>query len=63
MSELSDDVNMFEQDYVDSLGIFQLLLGIEKDFGITLLPEDIIGDNIATINGLSKIISSKDSLK
>ena len=48
--------NMFENGYVDSLGLFGLLLDIEEKFNIVLTEDDILDDSASTINGLSSIL-------
>jgi acyl carrier protein len=45
--------------HLDSFEIMQLILAIENEFNITLLPEDTESEEIRTIEGLANIIKGK----
>jgi acyl carrier protein len=51
------DVNYFEHELLDSLGIVQLIVGIEDDFGVRLEPENMQDPRFCTIRGLGEIIT------
>jgi len=58
---IKSDVNMFENDYIDSLGFFGLLMDLEMEFDITLDENDILDHNASTIEGLVNILIKKGS--
>ncbi|SFV68602.1 hypothetical protein MNB_SM-5-255 [hydrothermal vent metagenome] len=54
--------NMFEQGYIDSLGIFTLFVLIEEEFDIDMSLDDVANFNIKTIKQLAQFIQSKSVL-
>ncbi|MDH4187791.1 MAG: phosphopantetheine-binding protein [Nitrospira sp.] len=50
-------VNYFEAKLIDSLTVINLILEIEKRFGIQFSPEDFQDRRFATIGGLSELIT------
>lgn len=57
--DIKISVNMFENGYIDSLGLFGLLIDLETNFGITFDENDILDSGASTIEGLAKILSKK----
>ncbi len=55
--ELEDDENMFELGYVNSLFAMQLVLFVEKEFGITISREDLDFSNFRSINAISELVA------
>lgn len=55
-SESLLDENYFERELLDSLGIVQMIVGIEDDFGVRLEPEHMQDPRFCTIRGLGQII-------
>jgi len=54
--------NMFEQGYIDSLGIFTLFVLIEEEFDIDMSLDDAANFDIKTIKQLAQFIQSKSVL-
>lgn len=50
------DMNLFENDMLDSLGIAQLIAEIESNFDLEIDPEDIVPENFSTINEIVNLI-------
>jgi len=46
--ELEADMDLFEAGLLDSFGVVQLFVELEKKFGVVLAVEDISRENIAT---------------
>ncbi|WP_317316146.1 D-alanine--poly(phosphoribitol) ligase subunit DltC [Peptostreptococcus russellii] len=46
------DLDMFENELLDSLAIIEVLLGIEEKLGISLQPTDLERKDMATVNNL-----------
>lgn len=46
------DLDMFENELLDSLAIIEVLLGIEEKLGLSLQPTDLERKDMATVNNL-----------
>ena len=57
--ELRDDENIFAMGFVNSLFAMQLVLFLEKEFGITIENEDLEMENFQTVNAVTNLIESK----
>jgi acyl carrier protein len=51
------DDNYFERELLDSLGIVQMIVGIEDSFGVTLETEHMQDPRFCTVRGLGAIIA------
>jgi acyl carrier protein len=51
------EVNYFERQLLDSLGIVQMIVGLEEDFGVRLEPEQMQDPRFCTIRGLGQIVA------
>jgi acyl carrier protein len=58
--EIKQDDNIFELGIVHSLFAIQLILFIEKSFGIELEDEDLDFDRIKTVNDIVQLIEDKN---
>ena len=54
---LENDTELLQSEILDSLGIAQLVAGIETEFDIELDGDDILPENFSTINSISNLIS------
>jgi acyl carrier protein len=59
---VSDQENIVETGLIDSLGIMQLVLYLEKEFLIKVKDEDIIPEHFESIDAISAYIG-KSSMK
>ncbi|OYD09087.1 acyl carrier protein [Paludifilum halophilum] len=59
--QFSDDDNIFERGFVNSLFAMKLLNYIEQDFGITVDNEDLDIANFSTVNNIVSLIEKKRS--
>lgn len=57
--EITDDLNLLEEEIIDSLGIFTLVAFIEQKFGVAVEAEEVKLDNFETIQAITKLIESK----
>lgn len=53
------DINLFENDFLDSLGYTELLVAIEEDFGIELSPTEVKREMVDTPNKIIELIKSR----
>ncbi|MBI2311676.1 MAG: acyl carrier protein [Betaproteobacteria bacterium] len=55
------DFPIIEAGLVDSLGIFKLVAFIEEQFRVNVEPDEILFENFATINAITKLVRAKQS--
>jgi acyl carrier protein len=53
-----DNVDLLEEEIVDSLGIFTLVSFIEDKFGVSVDPEDINLDNFQNLDTITKLVEN-----
>jgi len=53
--ELADE-NFVSMELLDSLGIVEMLTGIEEDFGVWLEPAEMQDPRFCSISGLAEIV-------
>ena len=53
------DADLFEAGLLDSLGIIEVLLKIEENFGLKLQPTDLERKDMATVNNLVEFLKTK----
>ncbi len=56
-SLFSRDVNMWENGYVDSAGVIEMIAFLEETFDITLPEEALFDPDFTNIRGISRIVS------
>lgn len=57
--ELVGDEDIFSLGFVNSLFATQLIMFLEKEFDITVEPEDMDLNNFRTINAIVEFVESK----
>jgi acyl carrier protein len=58
-SPLKDDDSFFEKEVIDSTGVLELVLFIEQTFGFAVEDEEIVPENLDSINQLIAYVRSK----
>jgi methoxymalonate biosynthesis acyl carrier protein len=61
--DLQDDEDIFASGIVNSLLAMQLVLFVEKEFGIAVEDEDLDLDNFRSVNALAGLVERKAALK
>jgi len=56
---LSDDVSFLESGLIDSTGLLELIAFIERRYGIRLDDQEIVPDNLDSVNRLNAFLSRK----
>jgi acyl carrier protein len=56
---LKDDEDIFSVGFINSMFAMQLVLFVEKEFGIKIGPEDLDFDNFKTMNAIQHLIETK----
>ena len=58
-ADIDPDLNLFESGRVSSLFAMQLILFVEKEFGIEVANEDLDVNNFRSLNAISAFIMEK----
>lgn len=61
--ELTDDQDIFEMGFVNSLFAMQLVLFVEKEFGFSVEDDDLDIANFRSINAINALIERKATLE
>lgn len=56
---LEDDDSFLEQGIIDSTGVLELVAFIEETFGIKVEDEELIPENLDTINNIVAFVERK----
>ena len=57
--KLTNETNLLDDWFVDSLSLIELVMFLEKEFSINLQRVDINGSNFYNIDSLAQFVSSK----
>ena len=57
--ELGNDDSFLEQGIIDSTGVLELVEWLEDEFDITVDDEELIPENLDSVNSLAAFISRK----
>lgn len=60
--DYSDDASFLEEGIVDSVGIMELVLFIEENFGLTVDDEDLTPDNFDSVDRLAEYIKKRQAV-
>ncbi len=58
---LEDDVSFLEEGIIDSTGILELITFLEEDFSIEIDDEEMIPENLDSINNLIVFLKKKQA--
>ena len=53
------DEDLFASGVLDSLGVLQLVLFVEEQFGIKVADEDVVLENFQTLDAMARYIASR----
>lgn len=56
---LGHDDSFLEKGIIDSTGVLEVVSFIEEEFGISVDDEELIPDNLDSVNKLARFISEK----
>lgn len=59
VQQLADDENIFERGFANSLFALQLVIFVEKQFGITVEDVDLDMGNFSSIDGITAFVVAK----
>jgi acyl carrier protein len=58
-ADLTDDTSFLEQGIVDSTGVLELVAHLEKAYGIKVQDNELIPDNLDSINAIAGFLAKK----
>jgi len=58
---LTDDTDMFESAFLDSVSTVELIASLEKEFSIKLRDEDVFSPRFATIRSIAELLQERES--
>lgn len=53
------DADLFAEGVLDSLYFVELLLRLEREFGLTIAPEDVDLDRFRSIAGIARFVAAR----
>jgi len=56
---LTDNSSFLEEGIIDSTGILELVSFLEEEFGITVDDEDLIPENLDSVNNVTNYLARK----
>ncbi|HCA45972.1 MAG TPA: hypothetical protein DEP45_01075 [Armatimonadetes bacterium] len=60
-AEMGDDENLMENYGIDSVNLFEIVVGLEEQFEISFEDEDFSVDLFANVNSLADFVERKRS--
>lgn len=58
-SELNSEDSFLEKGIIDSTGILEIIFFLEEEFGISVEDEEMLPENLDSVNNIVKYLSSK----
>ena len=59
--DLKNDASFLEEGIIDSTGVLELIDWLEEEFGMSVEDEELIPENLDSVNLLSAFIAKKTS--
>ena len=53
------DINLLEEDLIDSMDYVELLLDIQDEFGVVIAPSEVTREEMDTPNKIISVIASR----
>ncbi len=53
--------NLFTRRAIDSMGMLRLLAFLEKTFGVQILDEDMVPENLETVRSIAALVRRKQA--
>lgn len=57
--DIADDASLMETYGIDSVALFELVIGLEEDFGVAMEDVDFQIDTFKTVNSIAAFIEAK----
>ena len=56
---ITDDDSLLDKGIIDSTGVLELIMFIEENFNIKIKDEEIVPENLDSLNRIDKFLSKK----
>ena len=56
-----DNISLLDEGIIDSVGVMELVSFLEQDFGLTVEDEELIPENLDSVDNLAGYISRKQA--
>jgi len=60
-AQMGDDENLMENYEIDSVNLFEIVVGMEEQFGISFEDDDFSVDLFATVDSLADFVERKQA--
>lgn len=60
-SALANDDSFLDKGIIDSTGILELVMFLEEEFGLAVADEELLPENLDSINNLVKFVAQKQA--
>lgn len=57
--DIADEANLMQEYNLDSVNLFEIVVGLEEEFGITLEDTDFSTDTFATVQSIAEFVAAK----
>ncbi len=57
------EADLFEQGYVDSVGVVELLGFLQEEFNVEIPDDDLLADDFSSISGIARIVLRNSRLQ
>lgn len=57
--EIDDDENLMDEYNIDSVNLFEIIVGLEDEFGIQLEEEDFNVETFSTVSNIAGFVQRK----
>ena len=58
-AELDDNQSLLDSGVIDSTGVLEVIAFLEQTFGISIADEEIVPENLDSINNMTRYLASK----
>lgn len=58
---IADDASLMETYDIDSVALFELVVGLESEFGVSMEDMEFSPDNFETVNAMAKLVEEKQA--
>ena len=60
-ADIQDDENLMDEYNIDSVNLFEIIVGLEDDFGIVLEEEDFNVATFSTVSSIAAFVEQKQA--
>ena len=61
-SKLSNDESFLDKGIIDSTGVLEIIGFLQKEFGIQVIDDEMVADNLDSVNNIVNYIETKTAI-